>query len=80
MQQNHTPLQPPAVARLDALELPLLAVVGDLDDKNIERAADALVAAVPSGKKVILSGTAHLPNLERPEDFNRIVLSFLQGL
>jgi pimeloyl-ACP methyl ester carboxylesterase len=27
-----------------------------------------------------MPGTAHLPNMERPEDFNRIVLGFLDEL
>jgi pimeloyl-ACP methyl ester carboxylesterase len=26
---------------------------------------------------VLLPGTAHLPNMEQPEEFNRVVLEFL---
>jgi pimeloyl-ACP methyl ester carboxylesterase len=26
-----------------------------------------------------MAGTAHLPNMERPEEFNRLVLDFLEG-
>jgi pimeloyl-ACP methyl ester carboxylesterase len=29
-------------------------------------------------RKAIMHGTAHVPNMERPEEFNRIVLDFLQ--
>jgi pimeloyl-ACP methyl ester carboxylesterase len=29
-------------------------------------------------RKAIMHGTVHVPNMERPEEFNRIVLDFLQ--
>lgn len=73
-------LSPPAIQRLDALQMPLLAVVGDLDDRNIMIIADELVATVPVSKKVVLTDTAHFPNMERPEDFNRVVSAFFEGL
>jgi hypothetical protein len=28
----------------------------------------------------VLAGTAHLPNMERPAEFNRVVLEFLAKL
>lgn len=79
-EENHIELQPPAVDRLESLRLPLLAITGEHDFKEFEHLADLLVAAVPGGKKVILANTAHLPNLERPEEFNQIVQSFLEGI
>ena len=30
-------------------------------------------------QKIIIPNTAHLPNMEKPEQFNQIVLEFLQG-
>jgi pimeloyl-ACP methyl ester carboxylesterase len=77
---NPTRLDPPAFERLDSLTLPLLAIAGDLDDPNVQTIADLLSVSVSNAKKVILSGTAHLPNLERPEEFNRVVAEFLGGL
>jgi pimeloyl-ACP methyl ester carboxylesterase len=29
-------------------------------------------------RKVVMHGTAHVPNMERSEEFNRIVLDFLR--
>jgi len=71
------PLDPPAVNRLNEIHVPTLIVVGALDDPEILRAADVMVAEIPGAKKVILPDSAHVPNMERPEEFNRAVKEFL---
>ena len=73
------PLNPPAVQRLGEIQVPVLIVVGGLDAPEILRAADVMAAAIPGARKVILPGCAHLPNMERPEEFNRVVLEFLEA-
>ena len=71
------PLEPPAVHRLDEIQAPALIVVGDLDMAKPLAAAEVLAEKIPSARKVVIHGTAHLPNMERPAEFNRHVLSFL---
>jgi pimeloyl-ACP methyl ester carboxylesterase len=34
-------------------------------------------AAIPQAKKLIISETAHVPNMEKPAEFNKAVLEFL---
>jgi pimeloyl-ACP methyl ester carboxylesterase len=41
-------------------------------------AAELLEKELPNVRKAIMHGTAHVPNMERPEEFNRIVLDFLK--
>jgi len=36
-----------------------------------------LVTGVSGAEKVMMSGVAHLPNMEKPEEFNQIVFDFL---
>lgn len=72
-------IDPPAAARLDQIRVPLLAIAGDRDVPEILTNTDMLAAA-PQGRKVILRGTAHLPNMERPDDFNAVVMGFLDGV
>jgi pimeloyl-ACP methyl ester carboxylesterase len=31
-------------------------------------------------QKVVVGETAHVPNMEKPEEFNRVVLGFLGGV
>jgi pimeloyl-ACP methyl ester carboxylesterase len=46
---------------------------------EIRRRVEAMLldAGIPRAERVVLRGTAHLPNMERPEEFNRVVLEFL---
>jgi len=67
-----------AYDRLDELQLPLLAIAGDCDDENIQRAATVMADRVPNGRSQIIPDTAHLPNMEKPADFNRLLLDFLK--
>jgi 3-oxoadipate enol-lactonase len=71
-------LEPPASQRLTEVEAPTLIVTGDEDVKDIHDIADKLNAAIPRAQRATIADAAHLPNLERPEDFNRIVLDFLE--
>jgi pimeloyl-ACP methyl ester carboxylesterase len=32
---------------------------------------------VPGARKAVIRNAAHVPNMERPEEFNRLVLEFL---
>lgn len=73
------PLEPPAAQRLSEIRAPSLVVAGDLDTLEVLAAADWLENQIPGAKKIIMQGTAHLPNMERPADFNRLVLAFLEA-
>jgi 2-hydroxy-6-oxonona-2,4-dienedioate hydrolase len=70
--------EPPAADRLHNIYAPTLLIVGDEDQPRIFAAADLLEKELPNERKVVMHGTAHLPNMERPAEFNRLVLEFLQ--
>jgi pimeloyl-ACP methyl ester carboxylesterase len=71
------PLDPPAVKRLKDIQVPTLAIVGALDNAEISRAADLMVKEIKGAKKVVIEDAAHVPNMDQPEEFNRIVVEFL---
>jgi 3-oxoadipate enol-lactonase len=68
---------PLAVRRLHEIDAPTLVVVGDKDLPTVLEAADLLMNSIPNVRKAVIVDAAHLPNLEHPEEFNRIVLDFL---
>jgi pimeloyl-ACP methyl ester carboxylesterase len=70
-------LEPAAVNRLGEIHAPTLIIIGDLDTCKTLAAADFLAEHISRARKLIMPGTAHLPNMERPEEFNQHVLSFL---
>ena len=74
---EEVPPDSPAAGRLSEVRAPALVVVGDADQPYTLAAADLLASGLPNARKVVMKGTAHLPNMERPEEFNRIVLDFL---
>ena len=37
----------------------------------------AIEAAIPTARRVVLPGSGHLPHLEGPAEFNRVVREFL---
>jgi pimeloyl-ACP methyl ester carboxylesterase len=71
------PLQPPAFGRLDSLSFPTLSIVGDLDDASVADISEALVKHIVGCRSVVIKNTTHLPNMEKPDEFNQIILDFL---
>jgi pimeloyl-ACP methyl ester carboxylesterase len=72
-------LDPPAATRLDDLRVPLLVIVGELDDDATKASMRHLAERVP-GARVESFPTAHMVNLEQPERFNEVLGAFLDGV
>ncbi len=70
----------PAAGRLAELELPVLVIVGAHDTPFTLAAADYMVEKIPSARKVVIEDAAHLPNMDQPDEFRRIVAEFLDDL
>jgi len=68
---------PPAATRLGEVAVPTLVVVGEHDRPDIHAMAAALAGGIGGAGQVVLPGTGHLPNMEQPAAFNRVVLEFL---
>ncbi|GAC1368359.1 MAG: alpha/beta hydrolase [Ktedonobacteraceae bacterium] len=71
------PLEPPAIGRLSEIAVPTLVILGECDGPT---PLDQLAAEIPGVKKVVIAGTAHHPFMEKPSEFNQIVLNFLGSL
>ncbi len=63
--------------RLGEVRVPTLVVVGEEDVADIHRVAERLVREIPGARSATIPRTAHVPNLERPADFDALVLGFL---
>ena len=74
-----TELDPFALDRLDEVTLPVLVVTGALDQPSVIAGAARIAAGVKGAEAVEIADTAHLPNLERPDDFDAAVLPFLEA-
>ena len=74
------PLEPPAIGRLNQLAIPTLVIVGALDDASVGTIGELLTTQIAGARKAVIPGAAHLPNMERPKEFNQMVLAFLQAV
>jgi len=70
---------PPAAGRLAELRLPTLVLVGDHEVQGIVDSCQAIARDVPGARLELMTGADHLPNLSRPDEFDRLVLDFLAG-
>jgi 3-oxoadipate enol-lactonase len=70
-------IDPPAIERLEELDLPMLVVVGELDMPGIHEIAEMVVAANPNAELVTIPGVAHMVNMEKPDEFNELLVEYL---
>jgi 3-oxoadipate enol-lactonase len=66
--------------KISAIKMPTLIVVGEEDQGTPVAASRAIQAQIAGSQLEIIKSAAHLSNLEQPEEFTRIVTSFLARL
>ena len=64
-------------ARLSALGAPTLILLGGDSPEHEKAAAEALEAALPDGRVVVLAGQGHVAQRTAPELFEQEVVRFL---
>ncbi|MGW0469928.1 alpha/beta fold hydrolase [Streptomyces coeruleorubidus] len=69
--------RPDYAALLTRVTVPALVVVGADDTYTPVSDARAMHAALPDSALHVIDGTAHMPNLERPEEFDKALGEFL---
>jgi pimeloyl-ACP methyl ester carboxylesterase len=62
---------------LPAIDVPTLILHGDQDVRSPRAVADALSAAIPGSRQVVLAGVGHASCLEAPEQFTAALQTFL---
>jgi len=65
------------IERLPEIRLPVLVMVGREDPTTPVAGAEAIAAAIPGARLIVIEDAAHISNLEQPATFNRALLSFL---
>lgn len=72
--------RPDYTAMLGAITVPTLVVVGSEDAFTPVADAEYLHTRIPGSTLVVVDGAAHLPNLERPAEFNKAVGELLAAV
>lgn len=61
------------------LAMPVTAIWGALDTITPLAQGERLVKLVPTGKLAVLPAAGHIPQIEQPEQFHRMLLQIVQG-
>jgi pimeloyl-ACP methyl ester carboxylesterase len=73
-------MKPAAISRLGEIKCPTIVLIGDSDTPELVRLADRIAKEVPGSQHVTIKNAAHLPSLEHPEEFNRLLTNFLASI
>jgi len=76
---EETELEPPALDRLGEIQVPTLVLQGALDLDAIVDTARRVTVGVPHARRVDWPDTAHLPSMERPDDFLALLRDWVAG-
>ena len=72
-------LDPPISGRLGEVRCPTLVLVGEEDVPDMQAIARHVADSIDDATLVTIPGAAHLPSLERPDEVNELLLSFLRN-
>ncbi len=66
--------------RLGEISVPLLTVIGSMDAPDHFTLVERLAAGVDGSRSRMVEDAGHLPSMERPDEFNDVLLEFLSSL
>jgi pimeloyl-ACP methyl ester carboxylesterase len=72
--------RPDSTALVRETEARVLVAVGELDQFISVEEAEAIATSARHGRAHVFEGCGHLPSLERPDEFNRVLAEFLDEL
>jgi pimeloyl-ACP methyl ester carboxylesterase len=70
-------LVPDIGRRLAEVAAPTLVITGDLDVPDFQAVGRRLQAEIPDARSASIAGAAHLPSMEQPDEFMRLLSDFL---
>jgi 3-oxoadipate enol-lactonase len=71
-------LVPDLAERLGEVAAPTLLIVGEEDVSDMHVIGQRLAREIPGARLETIPDTAHVPNMERPREFDELVLPFLR--
>ena len=63
-----------------ALRMPTLGIAGSEDGSSPPDLVQATTAMIPSARFHVIDGAGHLPCVEKPEKFTRVLTPFLKEI
>jgi len=73
------PASPPAGPRLAEIRARSLVLVAENDNPHYKAITENLAARIPNATTLVIPGATHLINLDKANEFDEAVVSFLEG-
>jgi 3-oxoadipate enol-lactonase len=70
----------PPQQRLEDIRVPTHVIVGSADRLTTPAMARQIAARIPGARLTVIDDAGHLPNIEKPAEFNAAVVAFLRAL
>ncbi|MGH2806175.1 MAG: alpha/beta fold hydrolase [Actinomycetota bacterium] len=70
-------LDPPVKERVADIAAPVLAIWPTLDMPDAKASTEWIAATAPGARLAVIEDAAHIVNMEKPAEFNEVVLGFL---
>ena len=70
--------EPPTIERLESINVPTLVVIGSRDAQNLKNIAHLLAKKIHRARMVVINGASHHPPVEKPKQFNKVMLKFIR--
>jgi 3-oxoadipate enol-lactonase len=70
-------LEPSAASQLSNLAIPVLVITAEHDLPACREIGKLIDSTVPNARQVLLKSTGHLMHIEKPAEFNTVLLAFL---
>lgn len=77
--QDYARMTQPALPRLNEIHVPTLILTGDADIPDVHAHAGAIEAGIRGSRRVVLSDAGHLMYLEKPAEFTKTVIGFIES-
>ena len=78
-QEGARGIDPPSIERLHEVRVPTQVIVGDRDLPDFRQIGETLARGIPNAHNAVMKGVGHMSNMENPEEFNALVLTFLNA-
>jgi len=70
-------ITPPALGRLSEVHVPTLIIDGAEDSPAVHAAGELMASQIEGARRKLMANVAHLPSLENPAEFNKLIVPFL---
>ncbi|GAI35172.1 unnamed protein product, partial [marine sediment metagenome] len=70
-------VSPRAAQQLERITQPTLIVTSEFDLEACKEIADLMEQKITHSKKVVISDSGHTMHIDRPDEFNKLILNFI---